>query len=46
MPISHLAKAGVTKVKCIMVYKRVILWKQGLQQRTEICQVYKFSGPD
>ena len=27
-------------------YKRVILWKQGLHQITENCQVYKSSGPD
>ena len=29
-----------------MCYKRVILWKQGLHQRTENCLVYNFSGPD
>ena len=29
-----------------MFYKRVILWKQELHQRTENCRVYKFSGPD
>ena len=28
-----------------MFYKRVILWKQGLPQRTENCRVHKFSGP-
>ena len=29
-----------------MFYKRVILWKQGLHQRTDNCRVFKFSGPD
>ena len=29
-----------------MFYKTVIPWKQGLHQRTENFQVYKFSGPD
>ena len=29
-----------------MFYKRVILWKQGLHQRTENRRMYKFSGPD
>ena len=28
-----------------MFYKRVILWKQGLHQRTENYQVYKLSRP-
>ena len=28
-----------------MFYKRVILWNQGLRQRTENCRVYKFAGP-
>ena len=32
-------------VKLNMFYKRVILWQQGLHQRTENCRVYKFSGP-
>ena len=25
-----------------MIYNRVVLWKQGLHQRTEDCRVYKF----
>ena len=29
-----------------MFFKRVVLWKQGLYQRSENCRVYKFSGPD
>ena len=29
-----------------MFYTRVILWKQGLHQTTQNCQVYRFSGPD
>ena len=33
-------------VKFSMFYKSFIRWKQRLQQRTENCRVYKFSGPD
>ena len=30
----------------MLEFKRVILWKQGLHQRSENCRVYKYSGPD
>ena len=35
-----------TKFSINEFYKRVILWKQGLHERTETCRVYKFSGPN
>ena len=33
-------------LSCYTFYKRSILWKQGIHQRTENCRVYRLSGPE